>query len=390
MKITATTTSQKSAAPTFSNRRLSNTDRSHSFTTGLRRVASTLPRVFTSSARALPRHVLLFAIAATILKLEAVPVNVKDFGAGNGGDDTASIQKALDAVASTAGGTVLFPCGTYNVDASTPLVPRSFTILTGESVNCTTLKNNNRGGGSIFLINYDSSHGSKILFEHMMIMGRNQPNTVGITIGGSTNPKAEHITLNDVKVTQCDPGLLIHDAWDINLTRTYVEFNLGNGITINAPNALAGMYIYGSRIGNNGGHGIENLGNVITELDIMHSELSYNGGTELVMGNSRDSNIRDTWLEESVAPQNGIDVTACQRCTIDGVHSDHAEIGVYSSIPVNQLTVANSTFTNATMSVSLPAGSTNIGVYQNRGDSGVSIGQSALSAYFGNSWPATK
>lgn len=327
------------------------------------------------------KKVLVFLICS----IASAAINVRDFGAGQGGDDTAAVQQALDTVSLTNGGTVLFPCGTYLVNASKPLTPRSYTVLQGESLNCSVIKNTNAGGGSLFNIVYDATHGAKIRFEHLLLLGRNQPKTACLSVGGNGNPKAQHVKLVDVKLTQCDPGILVLDAWDVNLVDSFVEFNLGNGVTMNAPNAVTGFYIYGSRIGSNGGYGIQNIGAVLYQLELSQSEVSYNGNTEISMGISRDSAIRDTWLEESDHPQNGVDVTGCIRCTIDGVHSDHALNGVFSSKPVDEITVSNSSFTNAKLSILLPPTSSNLAVFQNRGDTGISIG--ATSAYFGNNWP---
>ncbi len=71
------------------------------------------------------RHLVLFLSLA--LPLGAATFNVRDFGASGDGKsmDTASIQKALDAC-QPAGGTVLFPPGTY---LSQPLTLRTRTTV---------------------------------------------------------------------------------------------------------------------------------------------------------------------------------------------------------------------------------------------------------------------
>lgn len=41
--------------------------------------------------------------------------NVRDYGAGVGGDDLAAFQRAIDACNAAGGGTVLFPPGEYDL-----------------------------------------------------------------------------------------------------------------------------------------------------------------------------------------------------------------------------------------------------------------------------------
>ena len=77
-------------------------------------------------------------LAAAVFAADAVPLNVRDFGAKGDGlvKDTAAIQKALDACAAAGGGTVLVPEGLYltgslTLGANTTLQLSSHTSLIG-------------------------------------------------------------------------------------------------------------------------------------------------------------------------------------------------------------------------------------------------------------------
>jgi len=93
------------------------------------------------------------AVTTTIQTKLRETVSVKDFGAvGNGiADDSAAVQAAINTM--TAGGTLMFPFGTYKINTSI-LVPYSnITIIgNGSTINATTLSYAaaTRGSGAVF------------------------------------------------------------------------------------------------------------------------------------------------------------------------------------------------------------------------------------------------
>lgn len=80
------------------------------------------------------------AVVRTVQAKLRDTVNVKDFGAAGDGvtDDTANIQKALDAVGLAGGGTVLFPAGQYKISAAL-LVSYANVTLRGAGKDATTI-----------------------------------------------------------------------------------------------------------------------------------------------------------------------------------------------------------------------------------------------------------
>lgn len=83
------------------------------------------------------------------------------------------------------------------------------------------------------------------------------------------------------------------------------------------------------------------------QLVVRDSEVSYNGGTEIVTGNARDVALESVWLKEDTSPRGGVDLTGCMACTVNEVHSDHACRGVVASRFSTNIRIMNSSFTNS-------------------------------------------
>jgi hypothetical protein len=300
-------------------------------------------------------------------------VNVKDYGAKGDGatDDTAAIVAALSAA--PLGGVVYFPCGTYVVKPATPFTPHSGTTILGTSMHCSMIRYaGSAQNQTLFSLVYNdaSNYGSQIRFQDIMIAGSNTPGTTCVYAGTSGNPKTQHITFRDVKITQCDPGIKTGDVWFLVVDNSLLEWNYGSAFEFAEPNAVTGAFFEnGTRIGNNGGNGIVHDGKgTVTQLVVRDSEVSYNGKTEIVTGNARDVAIESVWLEEDTTPRDGIDVTGCISCTVNEVHSYRACRGVVSSTTSQDLRIQKNSFTSPLNSpILLQSGSTGE-VTNNRSD----------------------
>jgi hypothetical protein len=81
--------------------------------------------------------------ARNLVTREADVVNVKDFGAGNGGDDTAAINSAI-----AAGSVIYFPRGLYNL--TSPIVIEKTVRLMGDGSQSSFIQINHSGNGIVF------------------------------------------------------------------------------------------------------------------------------------------------------------------------------------------------------------------------------------------------
>lgn|GEM_PF-1139006 len=122
-------------------------------------------------------------------KLDDYWINVKDFGAiGNGtADDTSAIQAAINCAVAAGGGTVFFPCGTFQITSA---------------LNCTTIDQNNpvrflgsnagiaQGTTTCEILGntpnmmFDCTEGGSILFENLNLRGGTS--TIGIVMQQGT------------------------------------------------------------------------------------------------------------------------------------------------------------------------------------------------------------
>ncbi len=118
-------------------------------------------------------------------------VDVKEYGAtGNGTtDDTTAIQNAINSI-STAGGTVLFPIGTYLI-SSTLTVP-NYVFLVGMSRYRSQLK----ASTAITMVSFPDRDSAGIM---MMLLTGNSTASVGIDIGAGSNS----VHIRDVQVHNC-------------------------------------------------------------------------------------------------------------------------------------------------------------------------------------------
>lgn len=83
------------------------------------------------------------AVARTLADRFADVVNVKDFGAGNGGDDTAAINSAI-----AAGSVIYFPRGSYK--ATSPIIIEKTVRLMGDGSQSSFISIEHSGNGIVF------------------------------------------------------------------------------------------------------------------------------------------------------------------------------------------------------------------------------------------------
>ena len=122
-------------------------------------------------------------------KLDDYWINIKDFGAvGNGtADDTAAIQAAINCAVANGGGTVFFPCGTFQItsalnctiiDQNTPV--RFLGSNAGIAQGTTTCEILGNTPNMMF----DCTEGGSILFENLNLRGGTS--TIGIVMQEGT------------------------------------------------------------------------------------------------------------------------------------------------------------------------------------------------------------
>lgn len=108
--------------------------------------------------------------------------NVKDFGAkANGADDSASIQAAIDKCASSGGGTVFFPAGTYSLKST--IVKKAKVSLVGSGMYATYLSWIGSPNSAMIDTANHALWGTSI--ENMFFSTANVQKVTGI-LGGST------------------------------------------------------------------------------------------------------------------------------------------------------------------------------------------------------------
>lgn len=162
--------------------------------------------------------------------------NVKDYGAVGDGttNDTAAIQAAIDAAA--AGGTIMFPAGTYSV---TTLVAQGVDRLNFVGQGTPTIKA--RTGATILLaVTGDTSYAvGPRLISGINFDGDKIANVIGIKIGDSTSSIIGQITHN-CHVYNCYVGIYHYSSQSGLLDSVEMRRNtLGEWIQQDATNGGA-------------------------------------------------------------------------------------------------------------------------------------------------------
>lgn len=168
-------------------------------------------------------------------------VNVKDapFNAKGDGlaDDTAALQKAVDAMAGT-GGTVRIPAGTYRVDALVSLQLRSRMTLALDSGAVLAAIPNSADNYTILRISGVSDVnvvGGTLLGERAAHLGTTGEQGVGLRITG----QAQRIAIAGVTAKECwGDGFMIADASSVSLCSITADHNRRQGLSITGGSGI--------------------------------------------------------------------------------------------------------------------------------------------------------
>lgn len=213
------------------------------------------------------------AVATTAQAKLRESVSVLDFGAvgdsngttGNGTDDTAAIQAAVD-YANANGRSVFIPSGIYRVTA-----PIDFTGIQaksefiGESNFNTAVFADFTSASKVAVLSLGNTTSPRayVAFKNFKILGLNNANISGIY----TNFASEFTELENVWVLNCENGFVIATDYYTKITRCQAWYCTNNGFQIgytidavSAPcnnvmllgceatfNTANGFYIYGGR-----------------------------------------------------------------------------------------------------------------------------------------------
>lgn len=184
--------------------------------------------------------------SSLVVSVKAAPYDAKGDGIT---DDTAALQKAIDAVGGT-GGTVSVPAGTYRVDALTSLILRSSMTLSLADGAVLAAIPNGADNYTILRVSGVSSVnilGGTLLGERSAHTGTTGEQGVGLRITGG----AQHITVAGVTAKECwGDGFMVANATDVTLCHVTADHNRRQGLSITGGN---GVVVRDSRFANTGG-----------------------------------------------------------------------------------------------------------------------------------------
>ena len=263
-----------------------------------------------------------------------VVIDVTDplYGAKGDGatDDTAAIQKAIDAASNAGGGTVIIPSGTYLIDATTHkgswggdisgLMMRSnVTVLMADDTVMQAMDNDLQGY-TIFTLkqveNVNISGG--VLVGNRRASDDDNPEGewgAGVNIVSSKNVVIENVTAQNFR----GDGFLIQDGGNqpkvrtenIVLNNVTADNNLRQGLSIlDGDNIKVLHSVFKNTNGLYPGAGIDvepEDGNSVNNLEIAYSEIinNYNAGVLFLSEANKDESITNVNFHNNLISGNG-------------------------------------------------------------------------------------
>jgi hypothetical protein len=164
------------------------------------------------------------SVARTTASKLQESVSVKDFGAVGDGttDDTAAIQAAVNAVATSGINTILFPQGKYKV--TTAITPKSRMILVGTSTSATDNYDPAGSGSTIVLgdnsfINWTGVSVGRCRIENLYIDATACVSQSVIILSKTYSWQFQNLVVQNFAPTGSTVGISVSKCWDILFQR---------------------------------------------------------------------------------------------------------------------------------------------------------------------------
>jgi parallel beta-helix repeat protein len=299
------------------------------------------------------------------VNVKNAPYNAKGDGLAN---DTAALQKAVDAIAGT-GGSVVVPSGTYLVDALTSVFLKSNLTLSMDSGAVLKAIPNGSSNYAILRISGASNVnvvGGTLLGERSLHMGTGGEQGMGLRIYGNS----QHIAVSGVTAKECwGDGFTIDGASDVTICSVTADHNRRQGLSITGG---SGILVKNSVFSNSKGtmpeDGIDiepNSGQIVSNVLITACVFSNNAGdgiengvpesytgqafiTNVVIdGNTMSGNGVGTL---HAGPRSGIEVSNTTGHVIkNNTIKDNAGYGIYMRNGVTGTTISDNVVTGNTL-----------------------------------------
>lgn len=230
------------------------------------------------------------AISAAAFSQTAIVTQPPYSATGNGStNDTAAIQKALDAIAGT-GGTVYIPSGTYMINPATVsgrglLVKGNTNVVLAENAVLKAMPTSASTYAVVMITgNGVSIQGGRVLGERDQHTGTGGEWGMGINITGSSN-----VTINGTAISGCwGDGIYIKTSTSVVITNVASDRNRRQGLSITS---VDGCLVTNSSFTNTSGTdpqaGIDvepNSGETSANVQIVNCTMSGNYGGGLLAG----------------------------------------------------------------------------------------------------------